>query len=129
MRHGGVNRQSEKLADRAIASAPNESVDLVCGMRMGVMSSSWPGAWCRLNDEGVAFDCSGFEVQARWSEVKSVDLVRRFNLIGSGVRFRIPSLRPGTVLVWLGNRKLVERLIELCRAHQIPVVQEPGPAI
>lgn len=129
MRHGGAIRQFEKVADTAVAPAPNESVDLVCGMRMGVINSSWPGAWCRLSDEGVAFDCSGFEVQARWTEVKSVDMVRRFHLIGSGVRFRIPSLRPETVLVWLGNRKLVERLVERCRAHEIPVAQKPGPAI
>jgi hypothetical protein len=126
MRHGVLYRESNKPADEAIASAPNESFDVVCGMRMGFVNSSWPGAWCRLDDEGVAFDCSGFEVQARWAEVKSVDVVKRFHLIGSGVRFRIPALRPETVLVWLGNRKLVELLIELCRVHEIPVVQKPG---
>jgi hypothetical protein len=32
------------------------------------------------------------------------------------------------VLVWLGNRKLVERLIELCTVHQIPVVRKPDAA-
>ena len=124
MRRGDVSRQLKKPA----AGAPHESFDLVCGMRMGLVSSSWPGAWCRLNDEGVAFDCSGFEVQAKWAEVKSVDVVSRFHLIGSGVRFRIPALRPETVLVWLGNRKLVERLIELCSVHQIPVDRKPDAA-
>jgi hypothetical protein len=124
VRHGGGNQRSMKLIGATVASGLNRSFDLVCGMRMGLRDSSWPGSWCRLSDEGVAFDCAGFKMQARWADVKSVDVVRRFHPIGSGVRFRIPALKPDFVLVWLGSRKLVELLIEGCRVHQIPVSAE-----
>jgi hypothetical protein len=124
--HWGGNRQTTKVVDATIASKPNRSFELVCGMRIGLMNSTWPGAWCRLSDEGVAFDCSGFKVQVRWADVKSVAVVRRFHLIGSGVRFRIPALRSEVVLVWLGSRKLVDLLIEGCGVYQVPVIRKRG---
>lgn len=124
-RHKGSLSQMKKAAAMATSYPPNESVDLVCGVRMGAINTSWPGAWCRVSDEGVAFDCAAVEVQTTWTDVVSVEVVKRFHLIGSGVRFRIQSLTPDTVLVWLGNRNLVDRVIDVCMAHEIPVVRNP----
>ncbi len=117
-------RESMALAAAVITSEPGAPLELICGMRLGLLNATWPGGRCRLNDEGVAFSCVGITKQASWTDVKAAELIKPFNLIGWGVRFRIPTMKPGSAIVWVGSRQLAERLIEACKRHQVPTTSK-----
>jgi hypothetical protein len=122
-------RESMALAAAVITSEPGAPLELVCGIRLGLLNATWPGGRCRFSDDGVAFSCLGIKRQASWTDVRAVEMVKPFNLIGWGVRFRIPAMKPGSVIVWLGSRQLAERLIETCKLHQVPATQKPRIAL
>jgi hypothetical protein len=113
-------RKSKALADAAITSEPGAPLELVCGIRLGVFNATWPAGRCRLGAEGVAFSCLGFSAHANWADVKAVEVIRPVNRIGWGVRFRIPAMKPDSVIVWLGSRQLAERLIQSCAFREVP---------
>jgi hypothetical protein len=113
-------RKSKALAAAAIASEPGAPLELVCGIRFGALNASWPAGRCRLGSEGVGFSCLGFERQASWADITEVELIKPMNQIGWGVRFRIPAMKPDSTIVWLGDRRLAERLIQSCVLHNVP---------
>jgi hypothetical protein len=116
----------ESMALSAVRSEPGAPLELVCGIRLGFLNATWPGGRCRLSDEGVTFTCLGIMKQASWTDVKAAELIKPFNLIGWGVRFRIPTMKPGSAIVWLGSRALAGRLIETCKLHQVPTALKPS---
>lgn len=118
-------RKSKAYADAAIASEPGAPLELVCGIRLGFLNATWPAGRCRLTEEGVAFSCLGFTAHASWLDIKTVELVKPMNLVGWGVRFRIPAMHPDSAIVWLGSQRLAERLIGGCRFHQVPIELKP----
>lgn len=71
----------------------------------------------------------GITREASWTDVKAAELIKPFNLIGWGVRFRIPTMKPGSAIVWLGSRQLAERLIETCKLNQVPTTLKPSVAV
>jgi hypothetical protein len=114
-------RKSKALADAAIASTPGAPIELVCGIRLGWLNATWPGCGCRLGDEGVGFSCLGLAAGASWADVEAVELIKPMNQIGWGVRFRIPSMKPTSAIVWLGSRQLADKVIEICAFHEAPI--------
>src|ERR1700674_1808793 len=119
-------RDSMALSAAAITSEPGAPLELVCGIRLGFLNATWPGGRCRLSDESVTFTCLGITKQASWADVKAAELIKPFNLIGWGVRFRIPTMKPGSAIVWLGSRELAGGLIETCKLHQVPTALKPS---
>lgn len=113
-------RPSKALADAAIRSEPGAPIELICGMRVGLFNSTWPAGHCRLGGEGVGFSCFGFAAKANWADVEAVELIKPMNQIGWGVRFRIPSMKPTSAIVWLGSRQLADKVIEICAFHDVP---------
>lgn len=113
-------RKSKALADAAITSEPGAPFELVCGIRLGWFNATWPGGGCRLGDEGVGFSCLGFASGANWADVEAVALIKPVSQIGWGVRFRIPSMRPTSAIVWLGSQQLADKVIEICAFHEVP---------
>src|SRR5258708_36928026 len=91
-------RESKALADAFLTSELGAPLELVCGMRLGLLNATWPGGSCRLSEEGVAFSCVGIARQASWTDVKAAELIKPLNLIGWGVRFAIPAMNPGPVI-------------------------------
>jgi hypothetical protein len=118
-------RDSMALAAAVITSEPGAPLELICGIRLGLLNATWPGGRCRLNDEGIAFSCVGVIRRTSWADVRAAELIKPFNLIGWGIRFRIPSMKAGSAIVWLGSRQLAERLIEICKRHDVPVTLNP----
>ncbi len=104
----------------ALTSEPGAPLELVCGIRLGLLNATWPAGRCRFGDEGVGFSCLGFSTEATWADVKAVELIKPMNQIGWGVRFRIPAAKPDSAIVWLGSRQLAERVIESCAFHRVP---------
>ncbi len=117
-------RESKTLAEAAMASHPGAPLELVCGIRLGAFNATWPAGRVRLGTEGVGFSGLGFEKQANWSAIKEVGLVKPMNQVGWGVRFRIPTMKPDSTIVWLGDRRLAERLIQSCVLHEVPAELE-----
>jgi hypothetical protein len=114
-------RKSKALADAATTSEPGAPLELVCGMRIGLMMASWPGGRLRLGPDGVAFDCSGLRLQAAWSKVQLVELVKPLiPPIGWGLRFNLSGTNTPTVVVGGFSRALAERLVEMCGARGAP---------
>jgi hypothetical protein len=113
-------RRSKALADAAITSERGAPLELVCGIRLGWFNATWPAGRCRLGDEGIGFSCLGFAARADWADVAAVDLIKPVNQIGWGVRFRIPSMKPTSAIVWLGSQKLADKVIEMCAFHDVP---------
>ena len=114
-------RKSNALADAAITSEAGATLELLCGMRIGLMMASWPGGRFRLGPDGVAFDCSGRRLQAAWSKVQLVELVRPLiPPIGWGLRFNLSGTNSPTVVVGGFRRALAERLVEMCGARGAP---------
>ncbi len=118
-------RKSMTLAAMAITAAPSQPLELICGIRIGLMNASWPAGRVRIADEGIGLSCLGVSVRAAWSDVRIVELVKPLNQIGWGVRFRIPTRRPHSAIVWLGTRALAERVIEACTFHKVPSELKP----
>ena len=118
-------RVSIVLAAEAMTAAPGQPLELICGVRLGWMNASWPASRVRIADEGIRFSCLGVSVRAAWRDVTMVELVKPVNQIGSGVRFRIPTRRPNSAIVWLGNRALAERVMEACKFRQVPTELKP----
>ncbi len=113
-------RKAKALADAAITSEPGAPVELVCGIRLGWFNATWPAGRCRLGAEGVGFSCLGFAAGANWADVEAIELIKPVNQIGWGVRFRIPSMKPTSAIVWLGSKQLADKVIEICAFHQVP---------
>jgi len=117
-------RKSKTLADAAITAEPGAPLELVCGMRIGLKMASWPGGRFRLGPDGVAFDCSGRRLQAAWSKVLLVELVRPLiPPIGWGLRFNLSGTNSPTVVVGGLRRALAERLVDICGARGAPTDQ------
>lgn len=112
-------RTSRALADAAIRSAPGAPIELVCGIRLGWLNATWPAGHCRLGDAGLGFSCLGFAAGANWADVEAVELIKPVNQIGWGVRFRIPSMKPTSAIVWLGSQQLADKVIEICAFHEV----------
>jgi hypothetical protein len=113
--------KSKVLAGAVLTSEPWAPVELVCGMRIGLMMASWPGGRFRLGPDSVAFDCSGRRLQVAWSKVQLVELVRPLvPPIGWGLRFNLSGTNTRTVVVGGFRRALAERLIEMCGARGAP---------
>ena len=113
-------RKSKALADVAITSEPGAPFELVCGIRLGWFNATWPAGRCRLGDESIGFSCLGFAAEANWADVEAVELIKPMNQIGWGVRFRIPSMKPTSAIVWLGSQQLADKVIEICAFHEVP---------
>src|SRR5437762_3075894 len=71
-------------------------------------------------DSATTVSPLGLASQATWADVTAVELIKPMNQIGWGVRFRIPTMKPASVIVWLGNRRLAERLIQSCALRRVP---------
>ena len=95
-------RKSSALAAAAILANPGDPLDLICGIRLGVLNATWPAGRCRVTDDGVVFSGVGFARQAVWLDVRAVELVKPLNQIGWGVRFHIPTTSPRPRLYGLG---------------------------
>jgi hypothetical protein len=122
-------RTSKALADAAINSTPGAPLELVCGIRLGWFNATWPAGRCRLGDEAVGFSCLGFVAEANWADVKAVELIKPMNQIGWGVRFRIPSMKPPSAIVWLGSQELADKVIETCAFHEVPIEKKARAAL
>jgi hypothetical protein len=122
-----IFRESQALADAVITSEPGAPFELVCGIRLGVWNATWPFGRFRLTEDGVAFTSLGLPVRVAWAEVKVVELLKPFNLIGWGVRFRIHTR--SDVIVWVMSRAIAERIIEACEVHLIPSRRKPRLAL
>jgi hypothetical protein len=97
----------------------NPGHPLVCGIRLGWFNATWPAGRCRLGDESIGFSCLGFAAEANWADVEAVELIKPMNQIGWGVRFRIPSMKPTSAIVWLGSQQLADKVIEICAFHEV----------
>lgn len=122
-------RTSKALADAAINSTTGAPLELVCGIRLGWFNATWPAGRCRLGDEGVGFSCLGFAAGASWAEVEAVELIKPMNQIGWGVRFRIPSMKPPSAIVWLGSKQLADKVIEISAFHEVPTEKNAGAVL
>jgi hypothetical protein len=113
-------RNSRALAHAAVSSEPGMPLELICGIRLGLFNATWPAGRCRLGEEGVGFTCLGFTARANWADVEAVELIKPMNQIGWGVRFRVPSMKPTSAIVWLGSQQLADKVIDTCAFHEVP---------